>query len=271
MPKILQFVVHVLFLAMPFCVFGQPNCNVYLYNKDTAQYLACKSVERVPYYQYTRQYQEQYDKALEICPYFAHAYRSKSTAYLKSGDFLMWKYLIDKAVQYDTLANIGYRGACRHQFFRDYKGAISDIAYLEKRYKRIGIGFTASGDYHLIVIKAICYSALGDKRKAIEILENLFANEKYSAGLFDYYQLGVTYFQVQDYDNALKYFDKQSAENELAENRYYKAKIAKIKKNMPLYQQEKNEAIALYKNNKNMLDPYTEHFNKVYLSTIVSE
>jgi tetratricopeptide (TPR) repeat protein len=262
---------YIFYLLFPTIAFSQPNCNVYLYNRDTLQYNACKSVEEVPYYQYTRKYQERYDKALEICPYFAHAYASKSTAYLKSGDFVTWKYLIDKAVQYDTLEHIGYRGWCRYQFFRDYKGAISDIEYLEKRKKSINIGFSAAGDYHLIVAKAICYSAINDKKKAIEILENLFANTKYAAGEFDFYQLGVTYFQIKDYKNAQKYFDKQSAKNELAENKYYKAKIAKIKGDQLLYQSEIKEAIRLYKANQNMTNPYTEHFNKVYLSTITSE
>ncbi len=262
---------YLFLLMIPFYAVGQPNCNVYLYDKDTAQYNACKSVEKVYYYQYTRQYQEQFDRALEICPYFSYAYRAKSTAYLKSGDFLTWKYLIDKAVEYDTLSNIGYRGWCKYQFFRDYKGTISDIEYVEKRYKTIDVGYSAGGEYHLLVAKAICYSALNNKQKAIEILENLLANKNYDPGLFDYYQLGVTYFQIKDYENAQKCFDKQSAKYELAENKYYKAKIAKLNGDTLLFQREKNEAIRLYQDKKNMVDPYTEHFNKVYLTTIINE
>ena len=85
-----------IFILVPLFAIGQtPNCNYYLYNKDTAQYLACKSVEKMNFYQYTRQYQEKFDKAIEICPYFAYAYTAKSTAYLKSGDFINWKILID--------------------------------------------------------------------------------------------------------------------------------------------------------------------------------
>ena len=263
---------YLIFILLPLYGLAQPpNCNVYLYNKDTAQYKACKSVEYVPYYQYTRQYQERFDKALEICPYFAYAYRAKSTAYLKSGDFLTWKYLIDKAVQYDTMSHIGYRGWCRYQFFRDYEGAIADIEYLEKRNNILHVGYSANGDYHLIVAKAICYSALNKKRKAIQILENLFSTNGYDAGLFDYYQLAVTYFQVNDYANALKYLDKQSERNEFAENKYYKARIAKIKKDKKTFEKEKSEAIRLYNDKKVLFDPYTTHFNKVYLSTIVNE
>lgn len=260
---------YLFFILFPIYLFGQaPNCNVYLYNKDTLQYQACKSVEDVPFYQYTREYQEQFDKALEICPYFAYAYSAKSTAYLKSGDFLTWKSLIDKAVQYDK-SYMPYRAWCRYQFFRDYKGAIEDIERIESEKKSIQIGYSAGGEYHLLVAKAICYSAINQKQKAINILEKLFADEAYEIGLFDYYQLGVSYFQINDLKNAEKYFLKQSEINELAENKYYLAKLAKIHKNMESYEALKQESIQLYKLGKIMFDPYTEHFNKVYLNTIM--
>jgi hypothetical protein len=78
------------------------NCNAFLYQKDTLQYQACLIAEDAyQYYQYSREYQEILDKAIEKCPHFSYAYRNKSTAYLKSGDFITWKYLIDKAVEYD--------------------------------------------------------------------------------------------------------------------------------------------------------------------------
>ena len=98
------------------------------------QYKACKLVENIDdkYYQFSREFQEIYDKAIEICPYFAYGYREKSVAYLKSGDFITWKELMDKAVKYDEKGNLGYRGWCKYQFFKDYYGAIEDFETLEK-------------------------------------------------------------------------------------------------------------------------------------------
>ena len=94
------------------------NCNAFLYQKDTLQYEACMIAEEAhQYYQYSREYHEIMDKAIEKCPHFSYAYRYKSIAYLKSGDFITWKYLIDKAVEYDFSGNIGYRGWCKFQFF----------------------------------------------------------------------------------------------------------------------------------------------------------
>ena len=50
------------------------------------------------HHQFSKKYQEIYDMAIEKCPYFADAYQARSVAYLKSGDFLTWKKLIDKAL-----------------------------------------------------------------------------------------------------------------------------------------------------------------------------
>lgn len=261
-----------LILLLPICVTAQPpNCNIYLYNKDTAQYNACKSVEDVRYYQYTSKYQQCFDRAIDICPHFAYAYRAKSTAYLKSGDFITWKQLIDKAVQYDTLGNIGYRGWCRMQFFRDYTGAIEDITYMEKRVGPLNAGYTAGGEYHLLIGKALCFSMLGKKKEAIRIMEKLLAIPGYTVGQYDYYQLGVTCFQVGETGKASAYFNKQSAKDEFAENRFYKALVAKKNEQQKRFEAEKKEAIRLYNEKKMLFDPYTEPFNKVYLSAMINE
>ncbi|MBK9270285.1 MAG: hypothetical protein IPM48_01695 [Saprospiraceae bacterium] len=246
-----------------------PNCNVYLYNKDTAQYKACKMVESVPFYQYSRSYQERFDSALIICPYFAYAYSAKSTAYLKSGDFINWKFLIDKAVQFDSIY-LDYRAWCRYQFFRDYKGAIQDIEILEKRSKSKEIGYSAGGEYHLLVAKAMCYSALNQKHKAIEILEDLLSDTNYLVGQYDYYQLAVSYFQINDYEKAWHYCVEQNKVYELAESKYYMAKISKLKGKQLEYSNLKAEAIRLYQKESYLFDPYTEHFNKVYYKTILN-
>jgi len=64
---------------------------------------------------------------------------------------------------------------------------------------------------------------------------------------------------------------KQSEINEIAENAYYKAKIAKLNGNDEIYLREKNKAIQLYKDRRMLFDDYTEPFNKVYLATIMKD
>jgi tetratricopeptide (TPR) repeat protein len=266
--KILCFV----YFLLPFLAVAQPNCEVFLYNKDTLQYKACKMSEGIndKYYQFTREFHEAFDSTLQICPYYAYAYREKSVAYLKSGDFVTWKKLIDKAVQYDKQGNLGYRGWCRYQFFRDYEGAISDFEQLETMMPT-DIGYSSDGEYQLAIAKAMCYSALHQKEKAIEIFEKQLNVVGYSARLYDYYQLGVTYFEVKNYEKALKCLEKQSTINEFAENEYYKSKIHKTLNHPAEYEKHKQLALHLYQENRKLFDSYTHHSNKVFYETMQKE
>jgi tetratricopeptide (TPR) repeat protein len=258
-------------LILPLGLYSQPNCKAYLYKGDTLQFKACIEAEKTAkLYQFQREFQETLDNSIKISPNFAYAYREKSTAYLKSGDFLTWKKLIDKAVDLDFSSHLGYRAWCRYQFFRDYKGAIRDIELLDSLVN-YNIGYSQNGDYHLNIAKGICYSAINQKQKAIKIFRDQLNTKDYSAGLYDYYQLGVTYYEVNDMNNALKCFEKQSKIYEFAENEYYKCKIYKFLKNKTNYKKYKEKALKLYAENKIMFDPYTHHFNKVYFQTIVNE
>jgi tetratricopeptide (TPR) repeat protein len=213
----------------------------------------------------SQQSQENYDKAIALCPNFSHAYMEKSISYLKQGDFVTWKNLIDKAVEIDPANQLGYRGWCRFQFLRDYEGALEDFTQLEK-YRPGNLGYSQNGDYNLYVAKAICYSALNQKEKAIQVLENLFKTKNYNVGLYDYYQLGVTYFELNKYDKALENFEKQRKVYDFAENIYFKSKVSKIRNKD--YLDLKNIALKSYDEGKTMKDAYTHHFNKIYRKQI---
>ncbi len=241
---------------------AQPVCNAFLYMNDTLQYKACKLVENINerYYQFSKEFQMLYDSALAICPYFSWGYREKGVAYLKSGDFITWKKLIDKAVQYDTLLNLGYRAWCRYEFFRDYEGAITDIELLETKTPEIGWGIT--GDYHLAVTKAICYSELGQQAKAIAVLNNHLQHAT-PTGLYDYYQLGAIYFKNGEYVRAVNAFKKQIEYNNLAEAHYYLGLLYKKLDKDSLANQELSEAQQLSAKGKKLPMLYTHHANAV--------
>jgi len=261
------------YLIVLIIVFGQniskaQNCNAFLYQKDTLQYEACLIAEDAyAYYQYSREYQEILDKAIEKCPHFSYAYLNKSIAYLKSGDFITWKHLIDKAVEYNFRENIGYRGWCKFQFFRDYQGAIDDIESLEAASKG-NIGYSAGGQYHLKVAKALCYKQLGNVDKAISIMEQYMLDITNQISVFDHLHLGVLYLKTSAYDKAITHFNLQSALNELAENQYYLALCHQKMGNVALFSEHIAKAKEMYARNQKMVFHYTAPIDRVYLEEI---
>ncbi len=206
--------------------------------------------------------QENFDRAIALCPSFSDAYMEKSVPYLKRGDLITWKILIDKAVELNPKMHLGYRGWCRYQFLRDYNGAIADIEALEKIYPTGYLGYSANGDYELHIAKALCYSAIGQKEKAISIIENQLSKKDHNVGLYDHYQLGVTYFETGKYDKALENFEKQSKVDDFAENIYFRSKVSKVRNKD--YLDLKTLALKTYDEGKTMKDGYTHHFKKVY-------
>ncbi|MGE9312153.1 tetratricopeptide repeat protein [Niabella sp. CJ426] len=242
---------------------AQPVCSAFLYMNDTLQYKACKLVENIDerHYQFSKEFQILYDSALALCPHFSWGYREKSVAYLKSGDFITWKKLIDKAVQYDTLLNLGYRAWCRYEFFRDCEGAIADIELLETKTPEIGWGI--NGNYHLTVTKAICHSELGQQAKAISVLSS-YLRDAQPIGLYDYYQLGAIHYKNKDYAQAATAFQKQIEYNNLAEAHYYLSLIYKGFHKDILADQELLRAKQLKAEGKKLRVVYTHHSNTIF-------
>jgi len=250
---------------------AQVNCKAFLYYGDTLKYNACiKAQERKGHYQFSRVFQQKLDESIEIDSTYSYAYTDKSIAYLKSGDFITWKELIDKAVKFDTKGNLGYRAWCRYQFFRDYNGAIKDIEKLD-RLVSYDIGYGANGDYHLNIVKAICFKAIGKRQEAINIIENQLIIEDYYAGLFDFFHLGVMYLETNQFNKALITFEKQINVNDLAEVHYYMALTYKKLNDSSNYKKHLEIAKLMYDDGKILFDPYTHHFDKVYMIDIENE
>jgi tetratricopeptide (TPR) repeat protein len=259
-----------IFLYFTLSVFSQ-NCDAYKWEGNLLKYKACvKAKETKGYYQFDRRYQEVLDAAIKIDSTYDNAYWAKSISYLKSGDFLSWKPLIDKAVELDPIAHLGYRGWCRYQFFRDYKGAIADIEEFEKITNN-EVGYCQNGDYHLLIAKAICYKALGEKERAIKIIENYLKENDNESDLFNFYHLGVLYFEKGDNEKALECLKEQEKNNPTAENQYYISLCYKEIKEFNKYKNNIAKAIEMHKDGYFMSDSYTHHYDKVYLSQIEVE
>ena len=105
-------------------VFESPNCKE-----------ACELVKKAEQYQGLNYSQMAFDEAIKLCPSFDYAYREKSVPYLKRGDFVTWKKLIDKAVELNPKQNLGYRGWCQYQFLRNFQ-KINRMIYAISTWKK---------------------------------------------------------------------------------------------------------------------------------------
>ncbi|MDC1107016.1 tetratricopeptide repeat protein [Prolixibacteraceae bacterium] len=248
----------------------QLNCSYYV--NDSTMYRACqiymdKCYTTAPkiYFQGSRASQLAMDSIIEICPYFSHAYYTKSIPYLKRGDFVHWKPLIDKAVMYDSISYLGYRAGARFMFLRDYEGALLDITRFE-RLQNSDIGYTYNGDYHLKEIKALCYKAMGDQRKAIETLDSYLTTHSYS--LFGHYHLGILYLNNKETEKAILSFKKQLEIFDFAGAYYYLARTYKLLGNRDLSGKCFSIALQEYKNNNTMSRDFVYYPDKIYLHDI---
>lgn len=257
------------FLCSLATVQAQINCNTYLWAGDSTAYKACRL------YQYSHNFpqgsrfsQMLCDSVLAMCPSFDAAYMGKAVPYLKRGDFITWRRLIDKAVALNPKEHLGYRAWCRYQFLRDYSGALEDLTELEK-IKQPNIGYSANGDYHLMIAKALCYKGLGAKEKAIATIEKQLRTPGYEPGYYDYLHLGVLKIEMGNPQEAIPVLEKELALSvRFAETHYYLAQAYKLLGDRAEMTRHLLEAQTLYKQWQRRQDPYDHPADKIYASDI---
>jgi hypothetical protein len=190
-----------LLIIMPVMATAQYNCSIY---KDSSHARACRicnyAGDSLP--QGSPQCEHWLDSAIATCPDFAPAWHEKSVPYLKRGDFVTWRRMLDKSVDLDPRQFLPYRGWCRFEFLRDYAGAIKDL----QRFDTLSeLSHTSSndGDYELHLIMALCERELGDTTKALHYFGVAMDKDSTNAGLYGYLHLGVTKLGMHDYPGAI--------------------------------------------------------------------
>ncbi len=266
--KRISFVLSLIILKFGY---SQPNCHIYKMENNHACYEACIIATEKTEGQGSKSSQENFDKAIALCPSLDYAYREKSVPYLKRGDFVTWKKLIDKAVELNPTLHLGARGWCKYQFVRDYHGAIKDFEQLESL-TRSDIGYSVNGDYHLNMAKALCYKAIGQKGVAMEIFERQLAQRNYTPLSYDFLHLGILKMETGDSAGAKEYLNKSIAYNDyLAEPYYYLGLIYKKEKSAKEFKVNMEKAKTFYLKGYKHSDPYTHPMDKIYLADIEQE
>ncbi|MFZ1379675.1 MAG: tetratricopeptide repeat protein [Saprospiraceae bacterium] len=251
---------------------AQRNCNMYPEGSPCRE--ACETGSLASRYpQGSRKNMELYTKAAQKCPSFAPAWEQLSVPYLKRGDYLNWKLMIDKAVALDPMNILGYRAACSYEFIHDVVSALNDFERLDSL-KSGHLGYNPNGDYNLRIMKGLCYRDLGKLDKAIEEIRLAIeegVKEGGGVGTYDYLHLGVSYLMKKDVDSAFQYFTLQiPLYKNFPDTYYYLGLCYKAKNQMDLAKSNFEKAKALYPKNHRK-DPYVHMPDQVYLSDIEEE
>lgn len=215
-----------------------------------------------------RQSQQDFDRAIALCPTLTYAHREKSVPYLKRGQFVEWFRLLEPAVKLDPTTYLPVRAWCRYQFLRDYNGALRDIEKLDSLVS-FDLGYSGNGDYHINFIRALCYKQLGLLDKAITTIEAQLLVRDYSPLKYDYVHLGKAYLEVGDRAKAQQTFEKSiQLSDYLAEPYYYLATIALENKDQRSAVTLLEKAKSHYQKGYRMFDPYTHPVDKIFMRDI---
>lgn len=177
--------------------------------KDSSAARACRLYDAADSFAQGLPKCERYlDSAIAICPNFAPAWHERSVPFLKRGDFVSWRRYLDNAVALDS-SYLAYRGWCRFEFLRDYRGALRDLRRFDTLF-----GFphltSNNGDYELHIVMALCERELGHYDAAFAYFDKAFRADSSQAGLYGYLHLGATLLRTKDYRGAIAVLDHEN-------------------------------------------------------------
>ena len=247
---------------------AQYNCTIF---KDSSETRACRLYNASDSFAQGSPKCEQYlDSAIAICPRFAPAWHERSVPFLKRGDFVTWRHYLDKAVALDS-SYLAYRGWCRFEFLRDYRGALKDLQRFDTLF-----GFphltSNNGDYELHIVMALCERALGNYRASFAYFDKAFGTDSSQAGLYGWLYLGISQLRIKDYAAAVETLEYENrVYDKFAETWYYlsKANLALGKK--ALAKEQMLHARALFNDHSGkyyLHDVYCEMQDAIYLSDV---
>jgi tetratricopeptide (TPR) repeat protein len=267
----LKYTIFILFFILGSAGNAQPNCL--LFPEESPCRRACKIAETASdLYQGSKKSQELFDSAIALCPEMAFAWAEKSVPYLKRGDFITWRQLLDRAVELDPGQYLGYRAGCLFDCLRDYRNALKDLERLEKITGSPLVGHNANGDYDLNIVKAICQRELGNIDQCLLSFESYIKDreKKDRIGLYDHYHYGVTLFNLKRYDESLHQLEKQTRRYEsFAETYYFIGLIYQEKGDHVLAKKYYEISLDKYtRSGYHRKDPYCEMPDQIFLSDI---
>ena len=173
---------------------------------------------------YSSEFRDEIDKGLKLDSTIAFLWEKKSEPLMKMGKYEIGMEYLDKAVQYDTIEWLAYRGFMKCIFAHQYRSAILDFEEAKKMFGN-NIEMDHSYDFHI----ALCYLQLHQFSKSELFFENdinRLENEKDFDWVhhLDLFYLGISKYEQKKYEDAIKTFDLAlSKYPEFSEAQFYKA------------------------------------------------
>ncbi|MCK8522598.1 tetratricopeptide repeat protein [Aquimarina sp. D1M17] len=168
------------------------------------------------------------EKAIELDPKNAEAWRELSVAYLKRGMPTKWKPLFDKAVELDPVEWQGWRGYLHLYFYRNYKKAIADFDATDELTPNFDD--TPQGQ-SVNYMRGLAYLGLKNYNKSKLYFETYIKDQANTSGeeyadVTAFLYLGIGYYLEKDYENAKQNLYKalKYSNDHYADAHYYLAK-----------------------------------------------
>lgn len=209
-----------------------------------------------------------YELHIEINPYHSEAWRSRSVAYNKRGVLDVGFDYLNKSVELDPKAHIGYRGFVKLYMLHDYFGALNDFKQFKKLHHPNVIPAWGEDIDKLI---GLCYLLIGKIDSAIEHLESAIKREE-----IDWVEnrtllyLGISYIKLEKYTKAEQAFKTLlGKDNTYTEVYYYLALVYLKQKEYLEAEKLLKKCKFFYVKNGFETNPYFELPFQIYFPEIV--
>ncbi|WP_164914131.1 tetratricopeptide repeat protein [Aquimarina sediminis] len=212
------------------------------------------------------------EKAIELNPENAEAWRELSVAYLKRGMPLDWKPLFDKAVMLDPKEWQGHRGYLYLYFYRNYKKAIKDFDATDILTPNFD---DAPQGQSVNYMRGIAYLGLKEYTKSKNYFNTYIDNQIKTSGE-DYADItaflyrGIIAYLQKDYKSAKKDFQKvlKYSENHYSDAHYYLSKCYYEEKEIPKALEHIKSAIEDFNSGYYHTRNYVEVLYQVYIQDL---
>lgn len=240
-------VINLLFIVSISSCLGQIN-NVELKKKKQKEIIEQFATYGAEYFNYNYEmydWQSCLDQGLKKDKTIAELWQMKAMPYFKNRKYEVGMKYIDQAVKYNSKEWQPYRAFIKCIFSKNYKDAISDFEDCKKKY---GNNYINDHTYDFYI--GLSYLQLNEFEKAQKIFKSyinqLFNNRQGLENPTVYFYYGITFFEKQNFEEAIVQFDKAlKIYPNFSDVEYYKAAcLAKLN--------YKNEVDDLY--NKSLND-----------------